>query len=92
MRARAAKSRQALTELKRVSENGTVAEIKPAIDRLQQASYKMAELLYKAAARRRASSFRRRRRGGHGGAAGTGWPKTSSTPSSKKPSNDLEPE
>ncbi|HKU81025.1 MAG TPA: Hsp70 family protein, partial [Candidatus Tumulicola sp.] len=38
---------QALAELKRVSENGTVAEIKPAIDRLQQASYKMAELLYK---------------------------------------------
>ncbi|MBV8434217.1 MAG: hypothetical protein JO029_08060 [Candidatus Eremiobacteraeota bacterium] len=32
-----------------MSENGTVAEIKPAIDRLQQASYKMAELLYKAA-------------------------------------------
>ena len=40
---------QALTELKRVSENGTVAEIKPAIETLQQASYKMAELLYKAA-------------------------------------------
>ncbi|MGB6600074.1 MAG: Hsp70 family protein, partial [Candidatus Cybelea sp.] len=40
---------QALTELKRVSENGTVAEIKPAIEALQQASYKMAELLYKAA-------------------------------------------
>jgi molecular chaperone DnaK len=39
----------ALTELKRVSENGTVSEIKPAIDRLQQASYKMAEILYKAA-------------------------------------------
>ncbi|MGB8909927.1 MAG: molecular chaperone DnaK [Candidatus Cybelea sp.] len=39
----------ALTELKRVSENGTVAEIKPAIEALQQASYKMAELLYKAA-------------------------------------------
>ena len=39
----------ALSELKRVSENGTVAEIKPAIDALQQASYKMAELLYKAA-------------------------------------------
>jgi molecular chaperone DnaK len=38
-----------LTELKRVSENGTVAEIKPAIEALQQASYKMAELLYKAA-------------------------------------------
>jgi len=40
----------ALSELKRVSENGTVAEIKPAIEALQQASYKMAELLYKAAA------------------------------------------
>ncbi len=40
----------ALSELKRVSENGTVAEIKPAIERLQQASYKMAELLYKASA------------------------------------------
>jgi molecular chaperone DnaK len=40
---------QALAELKRVSDNGTVAEIKPAIDALQQASYKMAELLYKAA-------------------------------------------
>ncbi|MEO6835317.1 MAG: molecular chaperone DnaK [Candidatus Tumulicola sp.] len=40
----------ALSELKRVSENGTVAEIKPAIEKLQQASYKMAELLYKAAA------------------------------------------
>jgi molecular chaperone DnaK len=41
---------QALSELKRVSENGTVPEIKPAIERLQQASYKMAELLYKTAA------------------------------------------
>jgi molecular chaperone DnaK len=41
---------QALAELKKISENGTVAEIKPAIERLQQASYKMAELLYKAAA------------------------------------------
>jgi molecular chaperone DnaK len=36
----------ALSDLKRVSENGTIAEIKPAIERLQQASYKMAELLY----------------------------------------------
>ena len=36
----------ALSELKRVSENGTVAEIKPAVEHLQQASYKMAELLY----------------------------------------------
>jgi molecular chaperone DnaK len=41
---------QALGELKRVSENGTVAEIKPAIEKLQTASYKMAELLYKSAA------------------------------------------
>ena len=39
----------ALADLKKVSENGTVAEIKPAIDLLQQASYKMAELLYKSA-------------------------------------------
>ena len=39
----------ALTELKRVSENGTATEIKPAIEALQTASYKMAELLYKSA-------------------------------------------
>ncbi len=38
-----------LADLKRVSENGTIAEIRPAIDALQQASYKMAEVLYKAA-------------------------------------------
>jgi len=41
---------QALGELKRVSENGTLDEIKPAIEKLQTASYKMAELLYKSAA------------------------------------------
>ena len=41
---------QALEELKRVSENGTVEQIKPAIEALQQASYKMAEVLYTAAA------------------------------------------
>jgi molecular chaperone DnaK len=40
----------ALADLKKVSENGTAAEIKPAVDRLQQASYKMAELLYQKAA------------------------------------------
>jgi molecular chaperone DnaK len=39
----------ALADLKRISENGTIAEIKPAIDKLQQASYKMAEVLYKSA-------------------------------------------
>ena len=36
----------ALSDLKRVSENGTVGDLKPAVERLQQASYKMAELLY----------------------------------------------
>jgi molecular chaperone DnaK len=36
----------ALSELKRVSENGTADEIKAATDKLQQASYKMAEALY----------------------------------------------
>jgi molecular chaperone DnaK len=36
----------ALSELKRLHENATVSELKPAIERLQQASYKMAELLY----------------------------------------------
>ncbi len=36
----------ALAELKRVSENGTADEIKSASDKLQQASFKMAELLY----------------------------------------------
>jgi molecular chaperone DnaK len=37
----------ALTELKAISENGSAAEVKAATDKLQQASYKMAELLYK---------------------------------------------
>ncbi|MBC5810596.1 MAG: molecular chaperone DnaK [Candidatus Eremiobacteraeota bacterium] len=36
----------ALAELQRVSENGTADEIKAATERLQQASYKMAEMLY----------------------------------------------
>ena len=36
----------ALTELKRVSENGTADEVKAATEALQQASYKMAEALY----------------------------------------------
>jgi molecular chaperone DnaK len=36
----------ALGDLKRVSDNGTAAEIKAATDKLQQASYKMAEVLY----------------------------------------------
>jgi molecular chaperone DnaK len=57
----------ALSDLKRVSENGTVAEIKPAIERLQQASYNMAELLYKAA-----SPGDGQAPGADGAAAGTG--------------------
>jgi molecular chaperone DnaK len=36
----------ALADLKRVSENGTADEVKAATDKLQQASYKMAEALY----------------------------------------------
>ena len=38
----------ALAELKTISENGSAAEVKAATEKLQQASYKMAELLYKA--------------------------------------------
>ena len=37
----------ALTELKRISENGTPAEVKAATEKLQQSSYKLAEELYK---------------------------------------------
>jgi molecular chaperone DnaK len=37
----------ALADLKKISENGTAAEIKDATEKLQQASYKMAETLYK---------------------------------------------
>ena len=55
----------ALTDLKKVSENGTVAEIKPAVEKLQTASYKMAELLYKATAPEGASE-----NGASNGAAG----------------------
>ena len=37
---------EALSELKRVAENGTAQEIRAAVERLQQASYRMSELLY----------------------------------------------
>ncbi len=40
----------ALSDLKRVEANGTAQEIRAAVERLQQASYKMSELLYKTAA------------------------------------------
>jgi len=36
----------ALEELRRISENGTTAEVKAATDKLEQASFKMAEALY----------------------------------------------
>jgi molecular chaperone DnaK len=65
---------RALSELKRVSENGTIAEIKPAIETLQQASYKMAELLYKAAGPQgeQAPSGDGSSTAGNGAAAGAG--------------------
>ncbi len=37
----------ALTELKKISENGSADEVKAATEKLQQASYKLAETLYK---------------------------------------------
>jgi len=73
----------ALSELKRVSENGTVAEIKPAIERLQQASYKMAELLYKAAAPEGGASPN-----GDGAQAGAGAGAGNGT-ASEQPSEDV---
>ena len=57
----------ALGELKTVSENGTVDQIKPAVEKLQTASYKMAELLYKATAPEGASA-----NGASNGATGEG--------------------
>jgi molecular chaperone DnaK len=72
----------ALSDLKRVSENGTLAEIKPAIERLQQASYKMAELLYKAAAPEGAQAPN-----GDGAAAGAGAGTNGTT--AEQPSEDV---
>jgi molecular chaperone DnaK len=61
----------ALTELKRISENGTVAEVKEATEKLQQASYKMAEALYQKSG---ATSSNGQSENGatHDGAAGDG--------------------
>jgi molecular chaperone DnaK len=73
----------ALSELKRVTENGTVAEIKPAIERLQQASYKMAELLYKAAAPEGAQATN-----GDGTQAGAGAGSANGS-TSEEPSEDV---
>jgi len=38
---------EALADLKRIAENGTVAEVKTATEKLEQASYKLAEAIYK---------------------------------------------
>jgi molecular chaperone DnaK len=72
----------ALADLKKVSENGTVGEIKPAVDRLQQASYKMAELLYQ------------KTTAGANGASGDGQPagegaQTESGAASSEPAEDV---
>jgi molecular chaperone DnaK len=62
----------ALTELKRVSENGTTAEVKTATDALQAASYKMAETLYKAASPEGGPEAGAGSNGAQNGAAGEG--------------------
>jgi molecular chaperone DnaK len=56
----------ALEELRRVSENGTADEVKAATERLEQASYKMAETLYQKTAANGAAA------GADGAAAGNG--------------------
>jgi molecular chaperone DnaK len=73
-----------LGDLKRVSENGTVAEIKPAIDALQQASYKMAEVLYKSA-----GSQGEQGPAGDGAAAGAGAGAGTSGNGAQAPSEDV---
>ncbi len=53
----------ALADLKKISENGTPAEVKAATEKLQQSSYKLAEELYKqtgAVGRRRVGQRQRR--------------------------------
>jgi molecular chaperone DnaK len=61
----------ALAELKKVSDNGTAAEIKAASEKLEQASFKLAETLYKATA----------------GAAGDGAPEGAPGPQADGSSN-----
>jgi molecular chaperone DnaK len=69
----------ALAELKRVSENGTADEVRAAVDRMQQASYKMSELLYQRATP-----------GGDGEAADADRErKTTTGETSAKPSEDV---
>jgi molecular chaperone DnaK len=68
----------ALADLKRVSENGTAAEVKAGVEKLQQASYKMAELLYKATGEASAN-----------GAAGDGAPQNGEPEQQAPPSEDV---
>jgi len=65
----------ALEELKRISANGTVAEVKSAVDRLQQVSYKMSEALYqKAGAAAGAGAGAQQGDGAHNGDGATTAP------------------
>jgi molecular chaperone DnaK len=63
----------ALEDLRKVSENGTAAEVKAATEKLEQASYKMAEALYqKTAAANGASAGAEGAAAGNGAASGNG--------------------
>jgi molecular chaperone DnaK len=62
----------ALADLKRVSDNGTADEVKAATDKLQQASYKMAEALYQKTGSSAGASPNGAGDGTHGGPEGAG--------------------
>jgi molecular chaperone DnaK len=62
----------ALAELKKVSENGTADEIKAATEKLQQASYKLAETLYKSTGASADGASANGAAGAHDGAASEG--------------------
>ena len=63
----------ALEDLRKVSENGTAAEVKAATEKLEQASYKVAEALYqKTAAANGASAGAEGAAAGNGAASGNG--------------------
>src|SRR3984957_12771419 len=62
----------ALADLKRVSDNGTAEEVKAATDKLQQASYKMAEALYQKTGGSAGASPNGAGDGTHGGEASAG--------------------
>jgi molecular chaperone DnaK len=62
----------ALADLKKVSENGTADEIKAATEKLQQASYKLAETLYKSTGASADGASANGAAGAHDGAASEG--------------------